>query len=162
MTTKDEGSNDNFWKEIPDDVVDVMIEAKDEAFKKIPIYKNLLEHLVKCLDEDFAKLFNTEKRRVFSRDLFDAPKIILDDEDTDITMIKKTPHSVFEHCKRLCMTDADGVWKANRLIDDLESIVVNWASECSNQLRIHYPHWKEWDFIYTIQLFEYWQEYGGK
>ena len=77
-------------------------------------------------------------------------------------MIKKTPHSVFEHCKRLCFMDAFGVKMAERLIDDLESIVVNWGTECSNELRTHYPNWKEWDFRYTIQLFENWQESGGK
>ena len=74
-------------------------------------------------------------------------------------MIRKTPHSVFKHCKRLCMTDSHGVWKAERIIDDLESIVVNWDYE--DTLRYYYPsNWTKWDFIYTIQLFEYWQKYG--
>lgn len=90
LQTKNNGGNADLWEQIPCDVYEVMEEVKEELFSKMKVYKGLLEHLTKSLDENYAKLFNTEKRRVFNRDLFNNPVIELGDEVPELTEIKRS------------------------------------------------------------------------
>tara|TARA_R100000951_G_C2627995_1_gene176664 strand:+ start:89 stop:643 length:555 start_codon:yes stop_codon:yes gene_type:complete len=57
---------------VPKHFEDTMELAKEKIMKKLPHYIKTLTHLTSCLDEEHLGIFNNEKRRQFSRDLFDA------------------------------------------------------------------------------------------
>jgi hypothetical protein len=73
--------DDSFRSAIPDEVKDVMNIAKERIIKTIPHQKKLLDHLVTCLNEEYAKIFDNEKRRMFHRDLFPHKVVVLADEE---------------------------------------------------------------------------------
>jgi hypothetical protein len=89
MGTKEIEENKALWEHIPNDVLELMDEVKELLKHKLPVYKGLLEHLTKCLDEEYAVIFNREKRAVFNRDIFNEPVITLGDEE-GIDVIKKS------------------------------------------------------------------------
>ena len=65
---------------IPKDVLITMNIAKSEIERKIHSYEKVLKHLVSCLDEEYASIYNNEKRRMFQRDIFDSQTLQLGDK----------------------------------------------------------------------------------
>lgn len=62
---------------VPKHFEDTMDLAKKTIMKKLPFYIKTLQHLTSCLDEEHLGIFNNEKRRQFSRDLFEAQTLQL-------------------------------------------------------------------------------------
>jgi hypothetical protein len=91
-TTKGK-SNSELWDKIPEDYAGVIDEVYDAIVPKMKVYKGLLQHLLLSLDEYYAKLFNSEKRVVFNRDMFEN-KIVVDDEEHDEEMDKIKKNAV--------------------------------------------------------------------
>ena len=89
-TTKGK-SNHDLWDKIPEDYAKVIDQVYDAIAPKMKVYKGLLEHLLLSLDEYYAKLFSSQKRVVFNRDIFEDNTIVVDDEeyDEEMHMIKK-------------------------------------------------------------------------
>jgi len=71
----------SFRDSIPPEIKEVMETAKDRILNTIPVTKKLLDHLVTCLTEEYAKIFDNEKRRMFNRDLFPHKVVVLADEE---------------------------------------------------------------------------------
>jgi len=89
-TTKGK-SNKDLWDKLPEDYSGVIDEIYDKIVPKMSVYKGLLEHLLKSLDEDMAMLFASQKRAVFERDIFNgATQVVGDATDSEMNMIKKS------------------------------------------------------------------------
>jgi len=86
-TTKGK-SNHELWEKIPEDYAKVIDDVYDAIAPKMKVYKGLLEHLLLSLDEYYAKLFSSQKRAVFNRDIFEENAIVVDDEEYDEDMAK--------------------------------------------------------------------------
>ena len=67
-----EVKDENLMRVVPKEMIDVMDIAKGIILNKIQFYLKTLKHLTECLDEEFSEIFNNEKRRMFSRDIFEA------------------------------------------------------------------------------------------
>jgi len=67
-----EVKDDNLMSVVPKEMIDIMDIAKGKIRKKFDFYSKTLKHLLDCLDEEHSEIFNNEKRRMFSRDLFNA------------------------------------------------------------------------------------------
>lgn len=84
-------SNNDLWDKLPEDYIGVIDEIYNKIVPKMPVYKGLLEHLLKSLDEDMALLFSSQKRAVFERDIFDgATQVVGDATGSEMDMIKKS------------------------------------------------------------------------
>ena len=62
---------------VPKHFEELMELAKAKILLKLPYYIKTLKHLTDCLDEEHLGIFNNEKRRQFSRDLFEAQTLQL-------------------------------------------------------------------------------------
>jgi hypothetical protein len=72
----------------------VIDQVYDAIVPKMQVYKGLLEHLLLSLDEYYAKLFASQKRVVFNRDIFEENTIVVDDEEYDEEMHKIKKNAV--------------------------------------------------------------------
>lgn len=89
-TTKGK-SNKDLWDKLPEEYTGIIVEIYDKIVPKMSVYKGLLEHLLKSLDEDMAMLFASQKRAVFERDIFNgATQVVGDATDSEMDMIKKS------------------------------------------------------------------------
>jgi hypothetical protein len=86
--------NSELWDKIPEDYIAVIDQVYDAIVPKMQVYKGLLEHLLLSLDEYYAKLFASQKRVVFNRDIFEENTIVVDDEEYDEEMHKIKKNAV--------------------------------------------------------------------
>tara|TARA_R110000824_G_scaffold393459_1_gene592613 strand:- start:423 stop:1004 length:582 start_codon:yes stop_codon:yes gene_type:complete len=83
-------SNEEMWSKVPTDMIETMEEVKEKIVPKLTIYKGLLDHLLKDLAEEYAKIFNCEKKCMFMKELFSNPVLTLGDGAEELTKIKQS------------------------------------------------------------------------
>ena len=84
-------SNEEMWNKIPEDLRITMDEVFDSIAPKLKVYKGLLDHLLKSLDEEYAVIFNSEKKCMFMKELFSMPTLTMGDIDgSELDIIKKS------------------------------------------------------------------------